>query len=204
MDASQQESRQESKRDLRRRTIAARQAMDPAERDRLSHLAQQAVLGSPEWARAQVVLLYIPIRGEADTAALASAGRQAGKRLLLPRVEQATHKLWLHRWDGTPEQLAPGAYGIPEPRPDLPPEDPSAVDLVIVPGVAFDRRGCRLGYGGGYYDRLLPALALAVKIGLGYGFQLVERIPDEAHDVRLDAVASELGLWRVPPPGVTL
>ncbi len=186
-----------SKQALRRRMIAARQALDPDERARLSRLAQQAVLGSPEWAHAQVVLLYVPVRGEADTSALAEAGRRAGKRLLLPRVERAARRLWLHRWDGTADQLAPGAYGIPEPRPDLPREAPAAVGLVVVPGVAFDRGGYRLGYGGGYYDRLLPELAGAVKIGLGYGFQLVERIPAEPHDVRLDAVATEEGLWRV-------
>ncbi|WP_375220777.1 5-formyltetrahydrofolate cyclo-ligase [Symbiobacterium thermophilum] len=187
-----------SKQELRRRMIAARQALDPAERARLSGRAQRAVLAAPEWARARTVLLYIPVRGEVDTAALAAAGRQAGKRLLLPRVERAERGLRLHRWDGTPEQLVRGAYGIPEPRPDLPQEDPRAVDLVVVPGVAFDRRGRRLGYGGGYYDRLLPLLAGAAAIGLGYGFQLVERLPAEAHDVPLDALATDLGLTRFP------
>lgn len=187
-----------SKEELRRRMIAARTAMDPADRARSSRLAQQAVLESPEWARAQTVLLYIPVRGEADTAALAGVARATAKRLLLPRVEQAARRLWLHRWDGTAAQLVRGAYGIPEPRADLPLEDPAAVDLVIVPGVAFDRRGCRLGYGGGYYDRLLPRMLQAVKIGLGYAFQLVGCLPAEPHDVRLDGVATERGLYRFP------
>ncbi|MFO7274316.1 MAG: 5-formyltetrahydrofolate cyclo-ligase [Bacillota bacterium] len=191
----------EAKRELRRRMIAARQALDPAERARAGLLAQRAVLAAPEWARAHTVLLYMPVRGEVDTAALAEAGRLAGKRLLLPRVEQGDRLLRLHLWDGTAAQLVPGAYGIPEPRPDLPQVAPAVVDLVIVPGVAFDRRGYRLGYGGGYYDRLLPELAHAVRIGLGYGFQLVDLLPAEPHDVRLDALATEHGLYRFPAAG---
>lgn len=185
-----------NKQQLRRQMIAARQALDPADRARRSGMAQQALLAAPEWARARVVLLYNPVRGEVDTAALSAAGIQQGKQLLLPRAEQGGRRLWLHRWEGTADQLAPGAYGIPEPRPDLPEVDPAAVDLVVVPGVAFDRRGYRLGYGGGYYDRALPGMVRAVKIGLGYALQLVESLPAAAHDVRLDAVATDEGLFR--------
>ncbi|MBP2017172.1 5-formyltetrahydrofolate cyclo-ligase [Symbiobacterium terraclitae] len=185
-----------SKQQIRRRMIAARQALYPDERARRSGTAQEAVLSAPEWHQAGVVLLYIPVRGEADTALLAAAGVQQGKQLLLPRAEQGGRRLWLHRWDGTADQLAPGAFGIPEPLPDLPQAEPAAVDLVVVPGVAFDRRGYRLGYGGGYYDRALPGMDRAVKIGLGYAFQLVDLLPAEPHDVRLHAVATDEGLLR--------
>jgi len=185
-----------NKQQLRRQMIAARQALTPADRACRSALAQQAVLATPEWTQARTVLLYIPVRGEVDTVLLAAAGVQQGKQLLLPRAEQGGRRLWLHRWDGTVDQLAPGAYGIPEPLPDLPQADPAGVDLVVVPGVAFDRRGYRLGYGGGYYDRALPGMDRAVKIGLGYAFQLVDLLPAEAHDVRLHAVATDDGLLR--------
>ncbi|MEW8979961.1 MAG: 5-formyltetrahydrofolate cyclo-ligase [Symbiobacterium sp.] len=186
---------------IRRRLIAARQALDPAERTRLSLAAQEALLALPEWAGAESVLLYLPVRGEVDTAHLVAAALDQGKRLLLPRVERAARRLALHRWSGRQDDLAPGAFGIPEPRPDLPREDPLAVDLAVVPGVAFDPQGYRLGYGGGYYDWALPEMVRAVKIGLGYGFQVVPTLPAEAHDVRLDALATEGGVLRFPPEG---
>ena len=95
------------------------------------------------------------------------------------------------------DRLAPGAFHIEEPRGE-PFTDYAGIDLAVIPGVAFDRAGNRLGRGKGYYDRLLPRLADTYKIGLCYPFQLADSLPAEAHDVRMDEVVCGPPL----PPGL--
>lgn len=186
---------QMEKRQLRQQMIAARQALPPAEREVLGRRAQQALVASSWFQRARVVMLYLPIRGEVETAGIAAAARAGGKRLVLPRVQREPRRLWLHLWVGEPES---GAYGIPEPDASWPLVQPGEIDLVVVPGVAFDRLGNRLGYGAGYYDRTLPEIRSANPsarcVGLAYGLQVVERLPAAPHDVPLDGVATEDGL----------
>ena len=88
--------------------------------------------------------------------------------------------------------LVPGRYDIPEPREGLAPVDPAVIDVVIVPGSAFDRAGGRIGYGGGFYDGFLRRLRPAApRIGIGFEAQLVERVPREAHDLCVDLVVTE-------------
>jgi len=186
------------KRELRQQMIAARLALAPAEREALGRRAQQALVQSAWFARAGVVMLYLPIRGEVETADIAAAARAAGKRLVLPRVRKEPRRLWLHLWVGEPEA---GAYGIPEPLPSWPAISPAEIDLVAVPGVAFDRQGGRLGYGAGYYDRTLAEIRSANPaarfVGLAYGLQVVDRLPTGPHDVPLHGVATEDGLIAV-------
>ncbi|MFZ5816252.1 MAG: 5-formyltetrahydrofolate cyclo-ligase [Bacillota bacterium] len=185
------------KRALRREMIARRQGLEPAERARRSRAAQEALIATDWFHQARSLLLYLPIRGEVETGLLAEAARAAGKRLLLPRVErEPVPRLWLHQWVGEP---VAGAYGIQEPAPDWPRVEPGEVDLAVVPGVAFDRTGNRLGYGGGYYDRTLPLMGRGRFVALAYAFQLVEALPAEPHDVRLHGIATEEGVIRCPP-----
>lgn len=186
------------KSEWRKRMIEQRLALGPEERQRLSLAAQESVTGSAAFTRAALVLLYEPVRGEVATERIAAAAVAAGKGLALPRVQKSPRRLWLHRWDGDPASLHTGAYSIREPDPAWPQVAPGEVDLVVVPGTVFDRAGGRLGYGAGYYDRLLreirTARPQAVFIGLAYPFQVVDGLPQEAHDVPLDGVATASGL----------
>ncbi|HWI61198.1 MAG TPA: 5-formyltetrahydrofolate cyclo-ligase [Symbiobacteriaceae bacterium] len=184
------------KADLRKVLMKRREALAPAERERLSAAAQAALIGSPAFAQARAVLIYIAFRGEVETDLIATAAVAAGKRLALPRVVREPRGLVLHEYSGRRETLAAGAYGILEPRPEWPVMAPDEVDLVVVPGVAFDEHGGRLGYGGGYYDRLLPVLQGATLVGLAYQFQVVDGLPRDPHDVPVDGVATELGYFR--------
>lgn len=190
---------------LRLEINAQRQALAPELSKHLSDVACAAVVAAPAFAVARIVLLYWAFRGEVSTVPLAEAARVAGKRLALPRVRRRPKGLDLHLWSGDPAALVAGSYGIAEPDPAWPLADPSQIDLVVVPGVAFDRRGARLGYGGGYYDRTLPLVKAAnkngVAVGLCYGFQLVERLEVEPHDQFVDAVATEHGLLWTPAGG---
>jgi 5-formyltetrahydrofolate cyclo-ligase len=181
------------KHELRTDMLARRQALAPEERKRRSLAAQAALVGSPAFALAHQILIYIAFRGEVGTERIAEAAVAAGKGLVLPRVVRAPRGLVLHAYSGDPATLASGAYGIMEPRPEWPVVEPAQVDLVVVPGVAFDRSGGRLGYGGGYYDRLLPELRHARLIGLAFECQVVDGLPHDPHDMPVDGLATELG-----------
>ncbi len=176
----------------RRRLPAARRA---------AHARRAATLfaASPLFRRARHIAVYLPVAGEADPLPLAELAWRRGKRVYAPVVD-AVHRGRLGFAPIPPDgALRPNRWGIPEPagRPALRP--PRRLDLVIVPLVAFDRRGHRLGMGAGYYDRTFafrhrrrwrrPWL-----VGLAYGFQEVPRLQAHPWDVPLDAVLTEQGL----------
>ncbi|MDF2628431.1 MAG: 5-formyltetrahydrofolate cyclo-ligase [Symbiobacteriaceae bacterium] len=181
------------KQQLRTEMLARRQSLAPDERERRSLAAQEALIGSPAFAAAHQILIYIAFRGEVGTERIAEAAVTAGKGLVLPRVVKEPRGLVLHAYSGNQAALARGAYGIMEPRPEWPVVTPAEVDLVVVPGVAFDRTGGRLGYGGGYYDRLLPMMGHARLAGLAYECQVVEGLPKDPHDIPVDGLATEMG-----------
>jgi 5-formyltetrahydrofolate cyclo-ligase len=119
----------------------------------------------------------------------------SGRVLLWPRLGAGDRLEFAAcaRW----EELRPGRYGVPSPPTEAAPEALGAGDLVLVPGLAFDGAGRRLGRGGGHYDRALAAAEEGtVAIGVGYEFQRVDAVPVEPHDVALDAVVTERGLFR--------
>lgn len=182
---------------VRRAMIRRRLDLDARERDRLSREAQEAVIRSEPFQRAQVLFLYAAFRGEVATDRIAVAGAAAGKRLVLPRVAMNPPQLYLHEWNGDSSTLMVSSLRVPEPGPSWPLVEPGEVDLVVVPGVAFDPAGWRLGYGAGYYDRTLPAIRAgnpnAVLVGLAYSFQVVSGLPVDPHDVPMDAVVTEAG-----------
>jgi len=195
-------SPKESKRALRAYMLEQRAMLAPADAAGRSAIAQGHVLASSHWTGARTVMLYMPIRGEADTGLLRSRAWAEGKRVLLPRcVAGRPRELDLVACEKTAE-LAPGAHGILEPLPSLPaidPADPQQIpQLLIAPCLAVDRRGYRLGYGGGYYDRLLrlPSLCGTLCLGLIYAMQLVLSLPVENWDARLQGVCTEQGfVW---------
>ena len=137
----------------------------------------------PAFQAAGTVLLYHSLPDEVDTHAFIRKW-SASKRILLPVVK--ADELELRAYTG-PETLTTGSYGILEPTGPLFTRYPD-IALVVVPGVAFDRLGNRLGRGKGYYDRLLPRLADAYKIGICFPYQLVDEVPAEDFDIRMDEV----------------
>ena len=157
------------------------------------------VLESPAWGRARTVHTYVSsLPGEVDTHALIGAARARGMRVLVPVVAGRREPL-RHAEIGCLGELARGPLGLLQPR--SPRFVEPAADLVLVPGLLFDRRGGRIGRGGGFYDRFLAALAGGVRIGLIYDELFVDRVPTEDHDVPVDAVATPSGLHprREPP-----
>ncbi|WP_189510953.1 5-formyltetrahydrofolate cyclo-ligase, partial [Cerasicoccus arenae] len=160
---------------LRHRALARRSALHPEEREARDQQIMQRLFALPDFQQAQRVLFYVSYGSEVDTHALMNRSF-GGKTVLAPRVNG--DELHVHELT-TLDELQPGAFGIMEPIAGLREVDPVSVQVVIVPGAAFDLRGHRIGYGKGYYDRLLKGVT-AIKIGLAYDRQMVEAIPDEA------------------------
>jgi 5-formyltetrahydrofolate cyclo-ligase len=157
--------------------------------------AAERPVALPEVASARLVLAYGATPEELDPAPAVALLRARGVAIAFPRVE-APGVLGLHS-AGAADPLVRGMFGIMEPSADAPRVSAEAVDAVIVPGVAFDRGLWRLGYGGGYYDRLLPSLGShCIRIGYAYDEQVLEEIPVEEHDVRLDALVTPSGVVR--------
>ena len=190
------------KRVLRAQMLEQRGIFAPEEACRRGEIAQGHLLASPHWADARTVVLYMPIRGELDTGLLRSRAWAEGKRVLFPRcvVGRRGALDLVPCKDAT--ELVLGSYGILEPLPSLPGIDlrdaGQAPHLLIAPCLAVDRQGYRLGYGGGYYDRLLYRLAMQTTlcIGLIYAMQMVASLPEESWDLRLHGVCTEEGfLW---------
>ena len=143
---------------------------------------------------AQTVSLYLAIGNEVDLEALSALCWAQGKQVVIPVFNTETNGYELAEWN--PETLlATGKYGIREPR------DPmtmplETVDFMAVPGLAFDRHGNRLGRGGGHYDRLMAGFE-GFSAGAAYGFQIVDAIPVDPHDIPLDAVVTESDFFKV-------
>jgi len=180
---------------LRRRILERRSRVIAGLRGQYSAAIAQRILQLPEYRNAQTVLAYMHFGAEFESEIFVRQTLADGKTLLLPRVNTATRELELYRVEDVDAQLAPGAYGIREPvaescvRVDAP-----QPDFILLPGVAFGCQGERLGYGGGFYDKLLAQLLAMQRPALVAGafeMQVVADIPMEATDQRIDWLVTE-------------
>ncbi len=170
---------EEAKRALREAMRVRRRAVTAAEAAAAGARAAATLAPLLDGLRG-VALLYAPLPGEVDTRAIEALLRGRGVAVAWPRVDG--DRLALHR--AALADLLPGRFGVHEPPPAAPAVAADEVALAVVPGLAFDRAGARLGFGRGYYDRLLAAAPRALRVGLCFSHQWVERVPAAAHDVR--------------------
>ncbi len=179
---------------LRTALLAQRESLAPSVRAAYSEAISERIRQMPEYQRAEVVLAYMSFGAEFACDAWVESVLAAGKRLLLPRVNIVTRQLDLYWVTDVRGQLQPGAWGIREPLVERCERLDSAneVEFALIPGVGFSRDGARLGYGGGFYDKLLgrmtrrPVLAAAA-----FGVQVVAHIPQEATDVKVAWIITE-------------
>jgi 5-formyltetrahydrofolate cyclo-ligase len=190
-------SLEDEKRRLRERLLAERARLPAERRAALSAAVADRIEGLPAWAAARTVALYAPMGAEVDTAAIARRAEAVGKRIAWPRLAPAGHAL--HFAACAPGELVAGPLSTREPPAGAPAVPPDEIDLVVVPGVAFDAGGRRLGRGRGHYDATLAALPRgAARIGLAFEIQLVSSVPAGPTDAAVDAVVTER---RVVPVG---
>jgi len=181
---------------LRRALRAVRQNLSAGEEGRLRCLRmQKRLLESRLWQTARRVLLYVAVKGEADTAFLLADAWRCGREVWLPRCRPEEPGVMDMIACSGEEELTVSSFGIPEPRLHRDTKVLSAAEcgpetLVVVPALAFDRQGFRIGYGGGYYDRLL-ARAGCASVGLAFHELLFDRLPHEDWDIPAGAVCTE-------------
>jgi 5-formyltetrahydrofolate cyclo-ligase len=180
------------KRALRDALLAMRNRLDPEMRAHASQAIATGIESLDDYRRAGVVLLTLPFRSEWNASLTAARAIATGKIVAAPRVDPAARMLRPLRIVDLGRDIEAGYQGIPEPRATCPPVALEAFDWVLVPGVAFDTAGHRLGYGGGYYDRLLPLLpGSARRIAGAFEAQLIDRVPAAPHDVGVDCIVTE-------------
>jgi 5-formyltetrahydrofolate cyclo-ligase len=171
------------KTDMRKRLCALRELQDPRAVEELSAALCARLAEWPPLVNAHTVLGYLAFRNELDVRPL--FGLLSHIRWAVPRV--SGRQLVIHPYD--PERLVRHRFGMLEPDPRLPVIGPEELDVVLVPGVAFDPQGGRLGYGGGYYDRLLPTTR-ALRVGIAADTSVVECLPCGDLDARMDWIAT--------------
>ncbi len=145
-----------------------------------------------EFRRARNIMAYMALPHEVDTRRILQKALRLKKNVFLPALSRARREIRIFQITDLKRDLAPGNYGILEPRAArCAAGRPSALDLVLVPGLGFDRRGARLGHGKGYFDKFLKKVKRAKKIGIAFREQVLEKIPLERHDQRVERVITD-------------
>lgn len=185
---------------MREAILAARRQFAPEERALRSEQIAARVLSLEAFERSRTLAVYAPMGAEVDPSAIAAEALARGKRLAYPVLDGAARPLRFAVC--TPGALVAGALRCLVPPPEAEPIAPATIDLVLVPGIAFDSAGRRLGRGRGHYDATLAALRPdALRLGLAFELQLVPEVPQEPHDALLDVVVTEARvLWRRAAP----
>lgn len=180
----------QKKEDIRKKVLELRCAIEVQQRMIAEERIRRRLFDTEFYRTVSSVYCYISVRDEVDTWKIIEASLQSGKRVALPKV------IGKRKMDfffiNAPGDLVPGAWSIPEPGPSCArAPQPGEGALVIMPGVAFDRWGRRIGYGGGYYDAYLSENRLCKKAALAFSLQCVEELPEEEHDVRPEYIITE-------------
>jgi 5-formyltetrahydrofolate cyclo-ligase len=188
----------ERKRRLRSAMALRRRKVSEAVAREAGEAVARQLAATPEFRAARRVALYAALPDELPTSALYRTARAQAKPLLWPRLGDAGAL----EFASCPreEELVVGRYGVRVPPPHVAAEPLGDGDLVVVPGLAFDHAGGRLGRGGGHYDRAFPPAGVGpLRVGVGYAFQLVDSVPCDARDRRVDWIVTEAGVLRSAP-----
>lgn len=177
----------ENKRQLRRHALGQRRGMSHDARAEESRKIADQLFQSKLYRDSRTVFCYVSVEDEVHTELILDRVLSDGKRLCIPYILDSEQGLMAAALLKSLDMLKPGVYGIlTVGEPDFVPVEPEAIDLVIVPGVAFDLHGHRIGMGGGYYDRFLRQAADASRLAIAYECQVFHDLPVEQHDISVD------------------
>jgi len=182
----------QNKQEIRKQILEIRNQIPEEERIQRSKQIADLLEALSEFKSAQHILFYYTNGSEVDTTPLIDK-YLSSKQLYLPVIknEEDFHAVAIQH----PLHLENGTFGIPEPIGD-PPDDESMLGLIIVPGVAFDKTGNRIGTGKGYYDRFLPRCPNAIKIGLAFDEQILDQVPKDPYDVAVDFIVTDNEVYK--------
>jgi 5-formyltetrahydrofolate cyclo-ligase len=183
-----------SKAQLRKHMRQQRRALDAPAQRVAANAVSSLITGLPGWSGASRIALYLANDGEIETSALAALCRSEGKQLFLPVITNE-NSLEFATWDSN-ITLEANRFGIPEPGGDAERCSASALDIVIMPLVAWDLQGGRLGMGSGFYDRALAGVSGPLLVGLAHAMQQVGCVPSEPWDIAMDFVVTDNALHR--------
>jgi len=172
---------------IRKKVLAARDALSPAERTAKSREIEERLFALPEFKSARVILFFASFRSEVDTGSMIRRALVFGKRVVLPKVSGT--ELVLHEISDPDKDLSPGTWGIPEPH-ESTPVMLDEIDLIVVPGAAYDEQGNRVGYGAGFYDKLLDEFK-KMTVALAFECQIAPNVPAEMHDIPIRKIVTE-------------
>jgi len=182
----------ERKQGLRVAALRRRRSIDPEELAALSSLVAANLLSQKEYKDARLLISYCAKEDEVQTRPIIERALGEGKRVAVIVTDVSSRNLSFSEIESFDDELAPGAFGILEPKPGhLRPVSIAQADMVLVPLVAWDDRGHRLGYGAGYFDRALAGARKTTKVGLALESQRLKEVPVTSHDVPLDIVVTE-------------
>ncbi|KZE48437.1 5-formyltetrahydrofolate cyclo-ligase [Brevibacillus parabrevis] len=186
-----------NKKQLRSHILERRKAIPASEREQYSAHICRHLLENERIASAKTIFAFHPFGDEVDILPFIREAMNRGQEVWLPLALVEQRRLIPYRFTGE-HMLRQGVYGIMEPDPEkAEAADVSLLEAVVVPGVAFDTHGGRMGYGGGFYDRFLAGLdTLPFLVGVGFSMQVVEHVPVEPHDIRLDGIVTEKGYFQ--------
>jgi 5-formyltetrahydrofolate cyclo-ligase len=187
------------KRQLRKEMIKERNALSPVQIAEKSAVIVDRFLMLDEYLDARCIMIYLECRSEVQTGGLVVRALADGKRVAVPVTDTANRLLTSSLITDFPGGLQPGPWGIPEPKPQaVRPLDPTVLDIVIAPGIGFDKSGHRIGYGYGYYDRFLRRTGQkTIHVGLAFELQLRPNVYPGPHDVPVHYILTEERLLRV-------
>ena len=182
-----------SKSELRKDVINARAGLPTAVVAEKSARILEQIKALEEYRQSRVLMVYVDFRNEVQTGLLIEDAMAGGKVVTVPVTDIANRRLTPSRLEDYPGDLVPGAWGILEPRPEcLRPVEPDLLNIVIVPGVAFDEAGNRLGYGGGFYDRFLPRTRPGtIYLAPAFEMQIRADVYPGAHDCPVHILVTE-------------
>lgn len=183
----------DDKKALRKEVLSRRDLLTAEEVEEYSESIAGQLFSLPEYQAAQTVMYFLNFGTEVRTLAMVPRSIRHGKRVVAPKTVHAERRMILSEIRDVKEDLVPGMWQIPEPREDrLRPVEPAGLDFVIVPGVAFDGQGNRLGYGGGYYDRFFALLRKDVPlVAVAFELQILDAVPVAPWDRRVDIIVTE-------------
>ncbi|MBU3128087.1 5-formyltetrahydrofolate cyclo-ligase [Clostridium tagluense] len=178
---------------LRKNMLKERKSMKTETVSAFSHIIMDTIIKLPEFSNCKNIMLYLSFNNEVDTYALAKWCLDNGKKVIVPYCIKETREIIPFEINNLTKDLTKSSFGIMEPKHDiLKKANTCDIDLIIVPGVVFDKHCNRIGFGAGYYDRFLPKrVKNTPTIGIAFDYQVISKIPTGTYDVPLDFIITE-------------